>query len=149
MPNAALFPFSSISFKIGEETLETSGKELIDALQYSPTPGLNDLVNRVSQLQQIEHTPPNPFSLVVVPGSQDGLAKIFDMLIEEGDSMLVEAPTYSGSLAYLEAKGCNLVGVSTDGTGLNPDALALILDSWNTTTQGPKPKVLYTIPTVI
>lgn len=68
------------------------------------------------------------------------------MLLNRGDSLLVEAPTYSGSLAFLRPFGANLVGVETDGGGLIPEDLDRVLDSWDESSQGKKPKVLYTIP---
>eukprot|EP00605_Chrysophyceae_sp_TOSAG23-4_P001682 GSChrysophyteH1.ASY1.ANO1.1848.1 assembled CDS len=150
MPNSALFPFKKMSLTLEDgSVIESSGAELNAALQYSPTPGLPDLVKRLTIMQRAEHQPPEyegGFSVAVVPGSQDGLAKIFDMLISEEDSLLIEAPTYSGTLAALEAKGCNLVGVPTDDSGLNPENLRHVLDEW-TPQMGKKPRVLYTIPT--
>ena len=87
-------------------------------------------------------------------GSQDALGKAFDMLLGEGDSLLCEAPTYSGSLAYLQAiPGLNLAGVRVDEDGLIPQELERILSEWDSAhglggAKGWKrPKVLYTIPT--
>ena len=77
-------------------------------------------------------------------GSQDALAKAFDLFTGEGQPpVLVESPTYSGSLAYLQPTGVELVGVPTDGGGLDPQALDAILRHWD---DGPRPRVLYTIP---
>ena len=45
----------------------------------------------------------------------------------------VSAP--SGSLAYLEAKGCNIVGVETDGGGLVPERLEALLSGWDAAKQ--------------
>jgi kynurenine/2-aminoadipate aminotransferase len=67
----------------------------------------------------------------------------------ENSSLLVEAPTYSGSLAFLRPMdGVNLVGVATDQGGLVPEALEDILDGWDEEeeTGRKKPRVLYTIP---
>ena len=151
MPNSALFPFKKMTYTLEDGSIiESSGAELNTALQYSPTPGLPDLCKRLTIMQKAEHQPPEypgGFSVAVVPGSQDGLAKIFDMLVSEEDSLLIEAPTYSGTLAALEAKGCKLVGVPTDDLGLNPVELARVLDNWEVTRDGRKPRVLYTIPT--
>tara|TARA_B100000795_G_scaffold255487_1_gene227179 strand:+ start:599 stop:1204 length:606 start_codon:yes stop_codon:yes gene_type:complete len=65
--------------------------------------------------------------------------------------MLVEKPTYSGSLAYLQPTGTSLVGVESDDNGLIPASLEKILSNWETDhpkLQDPiRPKVLYTIPT--
>jgi len=151
MPNANLFPIKKISFTLDDgAVIESTTADLNVALQYSPTPGLPDLVKRLKTLQTLEHNPPayaGGISVSVTPGSQDGLAKIFDMLVSEHDALLIEAPTYSGTLAALEAKGCKLVGVPTDELGLNPAALRAVLDGWDVAQDGHKPRVLYTIPT--
>jgi DNA-binding transcriptional MocR family regulator len=132
MPNPGLFPYTGISFTLADGTeLKATPGDVKEALQYSPTPGLPELVKRLAAVQQAEHKPPRPASLAVVPGSQDGLAKLFDALVSAGDAVLVEAPTYSGSLAFLEATGCKLVGIPTDGGGIRVDALAATLEGWD------------------
>lgn len=85
--------------------------------------------------------------LAVGTGSQDLLTKAFDVVAEEGSSILIEAPTYPGSLAYLEPIGCRLVTVPTDGDGLIPEELERTLRNWDEAMEGPRPRVLYTIPT--
>lgn len=49
-------------------------------------------------------------------------------------------------LTILQGIGCTLVGVPTDGSGLDPEALAAMLAAWDDR-KAPKPRVLYTIPT--
>ena len=109
--------------------------------------GIPELVNRVTNMLTIEHglceERKENFKAAIVPGSQDGLAKLFDMLLQDNNmnsSLLVESPTYSGSLAALDAKGCNLVGVDTDELGLDPAHLGKILDEWGD--KPGKPRVL-------
>ncbi len=51
------------------------------------------------------------WGVCVTGGSQDGLAKIFEMLLDETRSLIVESPTYSGALAFLKPLGCKLVGM--------------------------------------
>ncbi len=82
-------------------------RETVEALQYSPTCGLPVLVNELVALQEREHSPVNPFKVMVSTGSQDALTKAFDMLLDPGESLLVENPTYSGALAFLEPAGVN------------------------------------------
>lgn len=63
------------------------------------------------------------------------------MLVDESKSLLVESPTYSGSLAALQPMTGKLVEIATDGHGLIPESMAEILSTWNTAKDGPKPKV--------
>lgn len=63
-------------------------------------------------------------------GSQECLTRCFEMLLNPEDSLLVETPTYSGSLAFLKPYGCHLAGVPTDSQGLVPSELESILNNW-------------------
>lgn len=156
MPHPSTFPFESMSltFKesVGGGKVEIAGGDLVAALQYSPTPGLPQLVATLLAMQRAEHAPPPAadadLTLSVTTGSQDGLSKAFDMLLDEGDTLLIEDPTYSGSLAYLEPLGVHLAGVPTDADGLVPSDLRSMLEAWpQNDAARPKPRVLYTIPT--
>ena len=53
------------------------------------------------------------------------------MLLNEGDPIIIESPTYSGSLACLQAMGVQYVNAPTDDHGLIPEKLAAILDNWD------------------
>jgi kynurenine/2-aminoadipate aminotransferase len=77
--------------------------------------------------------------------SQDALAKTIDLLVDEGDPVLVEDPTYSGALSVFRPYNCNIIGVKTDQDGLVPDALRHVLQNWKSGLR--RPRVLYTIPT--
>ncbi|GMH47540.1 hypothetical protein TL16_g00087, partial [Triparma laevis f. inornata] len=64
------------------------------------------------------------------------------------DTLLVESPTYSGSLAFLGPASVNLQGVQTDEHGLIPSDLRRVLEGWEGSNPSrKKPRVLYTIPT--
>lgn len=83
---------------------------------------------------------------VVGCGGHDLLSKVFDLLIDEGDPVLVEAPTFSGALAALLPLAPHLVGVTcNDRSGIDPTHLREILDQYKGAER--RPRVLYTIPT--
>ncbi|KAL3792482.1 hypothetical protein HJC23_008404 [Cyclotella cryptica] len=134
--------------------LVLDGKDLEEALQYSPTPGLPGLVSQLRDIQSREHnldsvihgTANNPlYDLSVTVGSQDALTKAFEMLLQHDcDQVFLENPTYSGALAFLQPYGVKLTPINTDNRGLDPDHLHALLAS-SATTQGRR--VLYTIPT--
>ncbi|OXB55516.1 hypothetical protein ASZ78_006250 [Callipepla squamata] len=78
------------------------------------------------------------------------LSQVFEMLINPGDSILLDAPTYSGTLAALRPLGCSIINVPSDQHGIIPKALQEILSA-----RSPEdiknhscafPKFLYTIP---
>lgn len=68
------------------------------------------------------------------------------MFINPGTPILVENPTYTGVLTFLKSQPCELVGISTDGSGIIPEELERVLSEWPTD-QKPRPQVLYTVPT--
>jgi len=143
LPNPTTFPFTTLTAGLqGGGELVVSADQLAVGLQYSPTPGLPPLVERLRELQQAAHQPPLPgWDVLVSPGSQELLSKAFDMLLNDGDSVLLEEPTYSGALAAIAPIGCNIIGVPTDADGIIPDALEALLEG------GCTARVLYTIPT--
>ncbi|XP_030047407.1 kynurenine/alpha-aminoadipate aminotransferase, mitochondrial [Microcaecilia unicolor] len=158
-PNPNTFPFKTASIKIGDGTTITIGEDLMKrALQYSASRGIPELLSWLNDLQKSLHNPPTAsyspekgkMSLCVTTGSQEGLSKVFDMLVNPGDSILLDAPTYSGNMAALLPLGCNLINIPSDRDGIIPQALKEVLSRWRTgTAANPNstfPKLLYTIP---
>jgi len=117
------------------------------ALQYSPSFGVDEFRELLKKFQIDEHNPSLPadkWDICVTTGSQDGISKSMDMLVDEGDYVLVEDPTYAGALMALKPLNANLTAIPSDGEGLIPSELDKILQNWPT--ERKKPKVLYTIP---
>ena len=146
LPNPAVFPFSGMSATIGDTTLEVPADQVVAGLQYSASIGMPKLHAQLSAMQQRFHKPTLETSLLVGTGSQSLLAQAFDMLLNPGDTLLVEAPTYPGALAALQPVRPTLRSVATDRDGLIPSSLRDILEHWDAA-DGAKPRVLYTIPT--
>ena len=176
MPNPTLFPFQSFEMTIEmpqqstipsetngndnnnyKKKLILEGDELQEALQYSPTPGLPRLRQQLMELQRRNHGSKGDnacWDVTVTCGSQDGLCKAFEMLLnpQRDDTLFLENPTYSGALAFLHPFGVKLTPVATDEYGMIPEALtdALELESSSrkqSRHRRRRRKVLYTIPT--
>jgi kynurenine/2-aminoadipate aminotransferase len=148
-PNPLTFPVASIDLKLKDGSVITIDEQATAvALQYTTSTGLPSLSKHLNGLCETVHGD-TASKHIVTNGSQDGLAKTFEMLLTPGvDSLIVESPTYSGSLSFLEPQGIDLVGVSTDGDGLIPSSLESLLLNWSKTHPNKaKPRVLYTIPT--
>jgi kynurenine/2-aminoadipate aminotransferase len=145
MPNPTTFPFTSLQFTTNKgDTLSLTKAELNEALQYSPTPGLPNLCAQLASLQVREHNPQyKDWSTLVTCGSQDALGKAFEMLLNPGDSVIVEDPTYPGTLSFLQPFGANLLPVKTDAEGIIVSSLEEVLAAKH----AKKPRVLYVIPT--
>ncbi|KAG2236974.1 pyridoxal phosphate-dependent transferase [Thamnidium elegans] len=151
-PNPATFPFAgmTVTLKTGEK-IEIDTELFNRALSYDLTGGEPLLNEWLCELQRVEHKPPVKFSLSIGSGSQDLLTKALEMMINPGDSVLVENPTYTGALSFLETMDCDLADIATDEFGIVPEALERMLANWPESNPSgkkdqPRPHCLYTIP---
>lgn len=111
------------------------------ALQYSPTPGLASVRDAIAgRLGQREGLLPADDELMVTSGGIDALELLAKSLLDPGDVVLVEAPTYLGAIMGFAGYEADVRGVPMDEDGLDVEALATLLDG------GLRPKLLYTIP---
>lgn len=153
LPNPSLFPFDSASIKLKDGSeLQIDQEKMKTALQYGPTYGFGPLVKFLKNLTEELHKPPNwsKSELIVTSGSQDGLCKSFEMFIGANDSVLVQEPCYTGTLAILKPLTSNVIGVASDNEGLLPSSLRDHLSKWSHkewAADAPGlPKVLYLNP---
>ena len=84
--------------------------------------------------------------VLVTTGSLQVLDLVNAAFLEPGDTVVVEAESYSGTLSRIRAKGAKTIGVASDDQGICTDHLAVLLEDLKV--KGIKPKFLYTIPTV-
>jgi 2-aminoadipate transaminase len=84
--------------------------------------------------------------ILITSGSGQGIDLVNQLLLERGDTVILEEFTYGGALTKLKRLGVNIIGAPLDEDGLDIDALARILEDL-----GRKrivPKYVYTIPTI-
>jgi 2-aminoadipate transaminase len=84
--------------------------------------------------------------VLITIGSMQGIDLVNRLLVEPGDTVIVEALTFHGALAKLRKIGANIVGAPLDAQGLRIDALEAILRDLKA--RGVQPKYIYTIPTI-
>lgn len=157
MPNVDTFPIKSATVDLVDGTkLDLDVNIIRQALQYSPTPGIPGLLKWMKTLQEDVHKihtlapTENSHDILITNGSQDGICKTFEMMVKKGDNVLVETPTYSGTLAALKPLGCRIIPVGSDNDGLVPSLLSKALSMWEPSealdAQSDIPKLLYLIP---
>ncbi|GHE54681.1 PLP-dependent aminotransferase family protein [Streptomyces vinaceus] len=110
------------------------------ALQYSTTEGAPELREAVAARVTARGLETGPDDLLVTTGSQQALALITATLVEPGDAVLVENPTYLAALQCFGLAGARVIPVPCDDEGILPDALEEIVAR-------ERPKALYTVPT--
>jgi DNA-binding transcriptional MocR family regulator len=109
-------------------------------LQYSTTEGDPDLRAAIAARTTVRGLPTEADDILVTSGSQQALTLIAAVLLEPGDAVLVEEPSYLAALQCFQMAGARVVPVPCDDDGLDPDALPALV-------RRERPKLLYTVPT--
>jgi 2-aminoadipate transaminase len=110
------------------------------SLQYSTTEGDPELRAAIAARLTARGLPTEAGQLLVTSGSQQALTLAAAVLIEPGDRVLVEEPSYLAALQAFALAGAVVVPVACDDEGLDPDAVAAAADEHGA-------RLLYTIPT--
>lgn len=79
-------------------------------------------------------------------GATDAMTKVCNMLLVEGDAVMVEEWTYPGAMNAYLPYDVNVVGLPMDHEGIIPEDMEKVLASWDES-KGPRPRMLYTVPT--
>ncbi|GIM93777.1 PLP-dependent aminotransferase family protein [Paractinoplanes toevensis] len=109
-------------------------------LQYAPTEGNLALRTLVAARMTARGLPTGAGDLLVTTGSQQALTLIAAALLDPGDVVAVEEPTYLAALQCFQLAGCRIVTVPADDSGVDPDALRRVIAE-------ARPKLLYLVPT--
>ena len=126
---------------LGDLTSRLLAEDAAVALQYSPTRGLPSVLDALAErLLEREGRRPEAAELMVTSGGIDALELLAKSLLDPGDVVLVEAPTYLGAIMGFASYEAEVRAVPMDDDGLDVDALAALLEG------GLRPKLLYTIP---
>jgi 2-aminoadipate transaminase len=136
-PDPATFP----SEVLGEIASRLLAEDVAVALQYSPTEGLPGLRDYVAgRLESHQGRRPATGELMITSGGIDCMELVAKSIVDPGDVVVVEAPTYLGAIMAFRGYEADLHGVPMDGDGMQVDVLADLLEA------GLRPKLLYTIP---
>ncbi|MFO7167333.1 MAG: PLP-dependent aminotransferase family protein [Chloroflexota bacterium] len=133
------FPVEDLHAATGEVLFEDAA----EALNYGPTsPRLVELIASRMRERGIQAGREN---ILVTHGSSQALALLPLVMVDRGDTVIVEGPSFMGAVRNFIAAGAQLVTAPTDDQGLDVDALEQILRDLRA--RGVRPKFLYTIPT--
>ncbi len=135
-PAPELFP--------GEELSKIAGKILMTnptaALQYGTTDGYAPFKEMVKKRVQKINSFADDDRIIITTGAQQGIDLAAKILVNEGDAVVVEAPSFVGTLNSLRSYRANLIGVELDEDGMNMEKLEEALKNNDV-------KLIYTIPT--
>ena len=111
----------------------------IDALDYGDRRGYAPLRETITHILASQGLQTSPENVLITAGSQQALALVSQLLLEPGDTILVESPTYSGALDLVRALNFRIISVPVDSQGMRVDLLEKQLQQHH-------PKLVYTIP---
>jgi 2-aminoadipate transaminase len=114
------------------------------ALQYGPTRGYPPLLEVIVGLLAERGISATSSDLLVTTGSQQGLDLAGRVLLDPGDVVLVELPSYTGAITAFRNAQATLVGVPQSADGVDLDRLDATLTRLQA--EGQRVKLLYVVP---
>ncbi len=130
--------------EIVEATAEVLAEDVNGALNYGPTyAGLINLVAQRLHARGVAHASPN--NVLISYGSSQILALLPQIMIDPGDTVIVEAPCFIGAVRSFQEVGATIESVPVRENGMDIDALATMLETLQQ--KGVRPKFIYVTPT--
>jgi 2-aminoadipate transaminase len=114
------------------------------ALQYGPTEGMQAVLDCIVEVMAAERTYVDREEIIVATGGQQVIDLVCKTLIDPGDVIVAEAPTYPGAVPTFGAYQADVVQIEMDSDGMPIDELEAVLD--RLAQEGRRPKFIYTIP---
>lgn len=136
IPNPDLFDTEGL--QIAMDRLMTTERR--DAFQYGLSEGDPKLKEAIAQIMSERGIDSTPDDIVVTSGSQQSLDLLARALINPGDTIVVERPTYLAALQVFQLAEARLASVGTDGEGM-------IVDELEELVKRQKIKAVYIVPT--
>lgn len=92
-------------------------------------------------MKEEENIDTKPENIIITTGSQQGIAVSAMVLLDKGDIVVTENPSYLGAINAFRPYECDFLGVDTDEEGIVTEDLDKILS------ENSKIKIIYVIPT--
>ena len=136
-PDGALFDVEGIRAASQQALQDEPGA----ALQYGATEGYQPLREQLAQFMASKGAQDvAPENLIVTTGSQPALDLLGKTLINPGDKVIVEGPTFLATIQCFRLYGAELISAPIDGNGVKTDELEQLMAEH-------QPKFVYLIPT--
>jgi 2-aminoadipate transaminase len=141
LPDTSTFPpqsFAAQMTKIAKESVA-------EALQYGPTEGFEETVDCILQVMGAEGMLADPEDVIVTTGGQQAIDLVCKTLIDPGDVVICEAPTYPGAVPVFCSYQAEVVQIECDEEGMRIEQLEEVLAQLDG--EGRRPKFVYSVPT--
>ena len=119
LPDPSSFPpatFAAVTARIAEESCAK-------ALQYGPTEGLDETKACISEVMAAEGMRADADEIVVTTGGQQVIDLVTKTLIDPGDVIVAEGPTYPGAVPVFHAYQADVVQIDMDADGMRVDLM--------------------------
>jgi len=140
LPDPAIFPYDAVR-EASIHAIEERGNL---ALQYCPTEGEPFLKEELKAFMARQGEAVSTENMLVVSSSQQGLDLLSKVFIDPGDPVIVERPTYIGTIQAFRAFDADFQGVDMDNDGIMLERLEKLVIGL--VDAGRKPKFIYLIP---
>ena len=137
VPARELFPVERL-----QESSAAAWADGLAALDYGEAEGYGPLRQLIAERMRRHGAQVDPDDIVITNGSQQGIDNVVRAVVDPGEVVLVEAPTFMDAIRIFRSHGAEVVGVPMDDEGMRPDALRATLARLRST-----PRILYLIPT--
>ncbi len=134
-PTADLFPVSDFKMVLNEVLDRDKGM----AFSYQASYGYSPLRESVVEYLKDSNIHIEPDVIQVISGAQQGIDIVSKAILNYGDYVLVEAPSYTGAIAAFKMKGANIIEVPMTQDGIHVEAFKEAVKKY-------KPKLFYTMP---
>ena len=140
LPDTSTFPPKSFAAQMTRIAQES----VAEALQYGPTEGFEETVDCILQVMGAEGMLPDPQDVIVTTGGQQAIDLVCKTLIDPGDVVICEAPTYPGAVPVFCSYQADVVQVECDEDGMRIEELEAVLAQLDA--EGRRPKFVYSVP---
>ncbi|MEA2154334.1 MAG: 2-aminoadipate transaminase [Solirubrobacteraceae bacterium] len=141
LPDTSSFPSESFAAIMGTVAIDSTAR----SLQYGPTEGLGVLKSCIAEVMAEEGMIVDPGDVLVTTGGQQVIDLVCKTLIDPGDVIIAEAPTYPGAVPTFCSYQAQVIQIGLDEDGMRIDELEATLDRLDA--EGRRPKFIYTVPT--
>jgi 2-aminoadipate transaminase len=141
LPDTSTFPPASFAAQMTKIAQESAA----EALQYGPTEGFEETKDCILQVMGAEGMLPDSDDLIVTTGGQQAIDLITKTLVDPGDPIICEAPTYPGAVPVFCSYEADVIQIECDDEGMRVDQLEAVLD--RLAAEGRRPKFIYSVPT--
>jgi 2-aminoadipate transaminase len=141
LPDTSTFPPASFAAQMTKIAQESAA----EALQYGPTEGFEETKDCILEVMGAEGMLPDHEDIIVTTGGQQAIDLICKTLIDPGDPVICEAPTYPGAVPVFSSYQADVIQIECDEDGMRVDELEKVLD--RLAEEGRRPKFIYSVPT--